>query len=889
MGKIATKGIDDLATLYPDLAKEWHPIKNNPLTPYDVLSGSDKKVWWYLPYEDPNTGKHFDFEWQATIGSRVRGAGCPFLSGYSAWAGFNDLLTVNPKLAAEWHPTKNGDLKPTDVTSGTDKKVWWYLPYDDPNTGKHFDFEWRDAISRRSNGAGCPYLSGHAIWIGFNDLPTTNPDLAREWHPTLNDGLTPSNVSSGSNRKVYWQCPKCNYVWQAKVLNRAIGGRGCPCCANKVAVKGINDLATTHPEIAKEWYQPLNGNVTPYDVTYGCGKKYNWVCPRGHVYSATVLHRASGGTECPVCNSGRQTSFAEQALYYYVKQVFPSAINSYKAIFTKGMELDIYIPEVKIGIEYDGVYWHHKKTETYEREQRKYAICKKNGIKLLRVREKRKHEKATDSPAADWNIIYTENNSDKTTLNRIIEEVINRVWSEADKNQDYNNCILNIDVNRDRFEILAYLKGPVKNSVQEVAPELVKEWDYEKNGELKPDMISGGSAQSVHWICQTCGYRWETKIYSRVKNHSSCPKCAHLLLEKGVNDLETMMPELLVDWDYEGNSKNNIFPTEIMYNSGTKVKWICHTCGHKWTISLNARTVHGAGCIKCGYLTGKELKQKRLLEKQGSISDPLLLKEWDYERNAEIGLFPDQLTPGSNKYAFWICSKCGHKWRAPITRRSRGDGCRKCADKANPDIKRKTLIEKGRGLKDELLIKEWDYEKNSKKPEEYTYGSNVKAHWVCSKCGYKWSATISSRHHGAGCPACAGNIVVTGKNDLATIKPELVREWDYKKNIDIDPSQVAYSSSHKFWWICSEGHESYLASPSHRVNGTGCPLCKNKKISEKLGRSVDQLSLDGTYINTFKSVKAASDAVGVSGGAISQAIRKGRTSGGYRWSHHVDS
>ena len=95
-------------------------------------------------------------------------------------------------------------------------------------------------------------------------------------------------------------------MWEAKICNRAKLGRGCPCCANKVTVKGVNDLATTHPEVAKEWYQPLNGDVTPYDVTHGCGKKFSWLCPRGHVYSATVLHRTNGaGTKCPICNSGR--------------------------------------------------------------------------------------------------------------------------------------------------------------------------------------------------------------------------------------------------------------------------------------------------------------------------------------------------------------------------------------------------------------------------------------------------------------------------------------------------------------------------------------------------------------------------------------------------------
>ena len=718
---------------------------------------------------------------------------------------------------------------------------------------------------------------------GIDDLETLYPDIAKEWHPLLNGTLHPSDVLPGSNRKVDWICSKCGYAWKARIYNRAFLGRGCPCCAGKVAVKGVNDLATTHPEIAKEWYQPLNGDITPYDVTYGCGKKVSWLCPRGHIYSATVGHRTCGsGTKCPICNSGRQTSFAEQALFYYIKHVFPSAVNRYKKIFSKGMELDIYIPNLKIGIEYDGVYWHNKKQEIHEREQRKYDICKEHGIRLFRVREQKKNK--DENPPADWCLFLSNDKTNEVELNWGIKQVIKKMISETNVK---GACIPNVDVNRDRFDILAYLVGPVKNSVQELAPELVKEWDYKRNGELKPDMISGGSSQSVYWICSTCGYNWEATIHHRVKGHTGCPKCAGFVFEKGVNDLKTKCPEILIDWDYDTNSKNGIFPDEVMYNSGKKVNWKCNVCGYKWSISVGSRTVKGNGCIQCGYKAGKELKRKRILEKQGCIVNPLLLKEWDYEKNNEIGLSPDELPPGSNKSAYWTCSECGYKWKAPIARRNKGAGCRKCADKLIPDLKRTTLIKQGRVLSNELLLKEWDYELNEKRPQDYTFGSKVKAHWVCSKCGYKWSATINSRNKGAGCRACAGQILITGRNDLVTKHPELLKEWDYEKNSDVNPYQVSGSSHHKYWWKCPEGHDSYLASPSHRASGTGCPKCGNMRSGEKSRKPIDQLSLDGDYIKTFKSVKEASEALGFTNGAISNAIRKGSTSGGYRWRYHI--
>ena len=101
-----------------------------------------KKVWWLFPYDDPVTGNHYNFEWQASISSRNnRGTCCPYLSGKKVFTGFNDLSTINPKVASQWHPTKNGNLKPTQVPANSNKKVWWLLIHTDLKTGQHFEFE----------------------------------------------------------------------------------------------------------------------------------------------------------------------------------------------------------------------------------------------------------------------------------------------------------------------------------------------------------------------------------------------------------------------------------------------------------------------------------------------------------------------------------------------------------------------------------------------------------------------------------------------------------------------------------------------------------------------------------------------------------------------------
>ena len=99
-----------LATTHPELANEWHPIKNGNLTPSDVVSGTGRKVWWKCDKGD-------DHEWEASIINRKKGTGCSICDGKKTVLS-NCLATKHPELAKEWHPTKNGDLTPFCVSGG---------------------------------------------------------------------------------------------------------------------------------------------------------------------------------------------------------------------------------------------------------------------------------------------------------------------------------------------------------------------------------------------------------------------------------------------------------------------------------------------------------------------------------------------------------------------------------------------------------------------------------------------------------------------------------------------------------------------------------------------------------------------------------------------------
>lgn len=286
-GKMVCVGFNDLATTEPELAKQWHPTKNGDRKPTEVTRGCRDKVHWLMPYDDPVTGKHFELEWEAAIQDRSKGAGCPYLTGAAVCPGFNDLATRAPEIAAQWHPTKNGDRRATDVSCGCRDDIWWLQPYDDPETGKHFDFEWQASPNDRTSGNGCPFLSGRAVYAGYNDLETRYPEIAAQWHPTKNGDKKPTEIAYSSNKEYWWLQPyddpktgkHFDFEWPAKVNNRTLLGEGCPFLGNDKVYPGYNDLASCYPEIAAQWHPTKNGKLTPKDVVYGTPQNVWWCLP----------------------------------------------------------------------------------------------------------------------------------------------------------------------------------------------------------------------------------------------------------------------------------------------------------------------------------------------------------------------------------------------------------------------------------------------------------------------------------------------------------------------------------------------------------------------------------------------------------------------------------
>jgi hypothetical protein len=207
------------------------------------------------------------------------------------------------------------------------------------------------------------------------------------------------------------------------------------------------------------------------------------------------------------------------------------------------------------------------------------------------------------------------------------------------------------------------MKGLLKDNF----PEIIKEWDFEKNT-VPFDTMTCGSAYLASWICSICGNKWKVDVCSRVSKRpgtpTRCPKCKRKRV-KPEDRLDFRFPELSKQWN--PNNKDSI--DIVSYASNRDYGWICEK-GHEWEASPKDRTNKGNGCPSC---SGRVATPETSL----AFKFPELLKEWDYELNKED---PNNVTYGSGLKAWWICSN-GHSYPSVVcdrTAKRHQNGCPKC-------------------------------------------------------------------------------------------------------------------------------------------------------------------------------------------------------------------
>lgn len=281
---------------FPAVAKEWHPTRNGALRPVNVRPSSVQRAWWLCSRNPAH-------EWSATVWSRTRAnTRCPVCFG-SALSPEVAFATTHPEVAREWHPTRNGKLKPDQMRAGSDRKAWWRCARDPTH-------EWRASIVNRTRGTTCPMCSGR-VATPSTSIRALYPEVAERWHPTRNGKLTPDKVKLAAKKKFWWRCAKDpTHEWQAQ----GIGMGRCPICVGKKVIFS-SSLAGAAPALAKEWHPTRNGARKPQQFYRHSVVRVWWRCSRDpiHEWEATIASRVKTGVGCPYCGgraAGPNTSLA---------------------------------------------------------------------------------------------------------------------------------------------------------------------------------------------------------------------------------------------------------------------------------------------------------------------------------------------------------------------------------------------------------------------------------------------------------------------------------------------------------------------------------------------------------------------------------------------------
>lgn len=347
---------NNLKAIAPHIANEWHPTKNENISLLYINHEVKELFWWQCEH---------GHEWQATPKQQLtRKHRCPYCSDKKLWSGFNDLKTRYPKLAQQWHPTKNGNLTPEKLLPKDKRIIYWQCQH-----GHEFSYSTPYFI--RLNGE-CPTCK--------KTLSNFNPELAAQWHPTKNGDLTPDDVTSSSDLKVWWLAP-CGHEWQTKISSRVYKtDLSCTVCQRLESMQYASQhreilthkrLHLTHPELAKRWHPTLNGDLTPDQVFHSYQLKVWWLGDCGHEWEESIVrlvHKKTWAKKCPDCleqeKAKKEGSLADQ---------FPELVKEWHP--TKNLLLS---PHSVYPFSHRKVWWQCKNGHEWETTLHLRCAFKKN-------------------------------------------------------------------------------------------------------------------------------------------------------------------------------------------------------------------------------------------------------------------------------------------------------------------------------------------------------------------------------------------------------------------------------------------------------------------------------------------------------------------------------
>lgn len=361
-----------------------------------------------------------------------------------------------------------------------------------------------------------------------------------------------------------------------------------------------------------------------------------------------------------------------------------------------------------------------------------------------------------------------------------------------------------------QFEGCTFCKGNFGSSTTSLAalfPEIAEEWNSVRNRNFNPDTVSHSSGRKAWWKCKKCNYSYKSVIANRTVNGHGCPRCH----SRGIIDLRKF-PEKLKQFDKKKNKGVDI--RNLIRHE--KYFWKCtKNPEHKWLagVFLNDQE----HCPKCFLLQNKPTKN---LAQRKDLSA-------QFHKTKNGDLKPKNLTLHSKERVWWQCLKnAEHVWQASVGSRIKNKGnCPLCSERTIPK-------EESLAMRYPLVAAEMHPIKNGTvTPANVSAFSSKKIWWKCAGGpDHVWTTTVINRtRRRARCPFCE-NKRLSVTNSLNNY-PDLLKEFDYKKNKALKPGDILAASSLRLWWICSACKREWETTAHARsIMGQGCISCKMRNV-----------------------------------------------------------
>lgn len=495
------------------LLLEQFDTELNDIQMSGLLPGTHRKVWWRCR----GCGDGFEASPNRRTSMRTT---CPVCSGHIVGRSSN-LAYRRPDVAEQWDLVANYPLTPDQVTHRSNRRVWWKCDAAE-------DHRWEASVNSQTSSASrrCPFCSGHRA-SSTNSLISRAPEVAKEWHPKKNGGLTPADITSGSAKKVWWLCTKNEgHEWAMPVADRTSQGQGCPFCANR-RVSGENNLRTVPSLVAL--FDKDRNETTPEEVYLKSSKLFWWKCPEGsdHRWKATPQTLSGAVQPCPFCPPRiRRLSLTN------------SVTGWCNANGDKGRRLlDEWDHEANGERSPESLIYMNQRTKVWWK-------CPEGSDHRWQAPPYKRTVDGADCPFCNLRRPSLTNNlafvfpelvtALHPTLNGEFDPSLvsptshEKVWWQCPVGEDHVwQATPNQMKGQLRCGFCAGKRASITNSLASRFPEIAEEFDLALNAPLTPSEVTFGSKKKVWWRCSSDQmHSWHATVSSRTGVlKTGCPQC----------------------------------------------------------------------------------------------------------------------------------------------------------------------------------------------------------------------------------------------------------------------------------------------------------------------------------------------------------------------------